>query len=507
MPKWWLWAVFAGFALSFCTWVFASPLMSSPDEPAHIIRAASVWHGQWGGPKVLLPPDPAAPGLDIYATEVEVPRYYARSGEIPGCWAGQPSIGADCAPEVEADDDLVDSVTTAGVYTPLYYSLVGWPSQLTASGLGVYLMRITSALLCAGLVTLAVAALGRILDPKLALLAVWVAATPMVHFLAGSVNPNGLETCAAIAAWAAVLALLTKAASGELDRFALWSFVGAAVVLVPSRTLSPAYLLVAVVAAAAFSGLDAVRFLVRQKMVWVGAAVVGVVALLTLLWARAADQVGSISGGYAPDNENIIIWLSAGIDDWVRQMISVFGWLDTGPVVITLALWLAVVVALVVFGAMWGRPWRVAGLACLVFGSLVLPVVIQAPVAAEHGIAWQGRYLLPVAVGIPLMAMLTADDPGLASRLPLRRLGGLVLVSTGAALVVAHIVSMQRYVTGILEGPAQIQNYIGADGWNPPIPKLLLLLVALAAALWPIAVLFAARREAPKASVEAANEA
>jgi hypothetical protein len=190
-------------------------------------------------------------------------------------------------------------------------------------------------------------------------------------------------------------------------------------------------------------------------------------------------------------------------------MMGVFGWLDTGPVKVTIVLWSLSLATLLVLSVMWARPWKLAGVLCLTIGTLVLPVAIQAPVAGEHGITWQGRYLLPVAVGVPLMALVSADGDGqLGRRVPLQRLFGLVLVVCGSALVVSHVVGMQRYVAGLasetVPGSGLVQNYLAADGWRPPVSKVLLLSSAILASLWPAIVLFvpAGRRQGTRPSTK-----
>lgn len=45
---WWSWGVLWLLA---SVWALANPLMASPDEPAHVVRAASLVRGQ------VLPPD------------------------------------------------------------------------------------------------------------------------------------------------------------------------------------------------------------------------------------------------------------------------------------------------------------------------------------------------------------------------------------------------------------------------------------------------------------------
>ena len=54
---------------------------------------------------------------------------------------------ADCAVGLEeGDGSLVDALTTAGLYNPLYYVVVGWPSLVFDDVGGIYAMGIMSGL-------------------------------------------------------------------------------------------------------------------------------------------------------------------------------------------------------------------------------------------------------------------------------------------------------------------------------------------------------------------------
>src|SRR5690348_18225078 len=69
-------------ALCLC-WGFATPISGSPDEPAHIVRAASVVRGEWVGP------------ASSTGNIVTVPAYIARSQAVT-CFAFNPAVDADC---------------------------------------------------------------------------------------------------------------------------------------------------------------------------------------------------------------------------------------------------------------------------------------------------------------------------------------------------------------------------------------------------------------------------
>ena len=90
---------------------------------------------------------------------------------------------------------------------PLYYALLGTLSGLRHPVASVYLMRLVSALINAALITAALAAAFQLSRGLLPVLGILTAMTPMFYFLAGSVNPNGVEIAAAICLWASLLVL------------------------------------------------------------------------------------------------------------------------------------------------------------------------------------------------------------------------------------------------------------------------------------------------------------
>src|SRR5712691_4835000 len=70
-------------------WSLATPLFASADEPAHVVRAASVARGEITGrtprPKVF-----------VGQTFVRLPAIYASASPHLECFAGQPEIDASC---------------------------------------------------------------------------------------------------------------------------------------------------------------------------------------------------------------------------------------------------------------------------------------------------------------------------------------------------------------------------------------------------------------------------
>ena len=85
-------------------------------------------------------------------------------------------------------------------------------------------------------------------------------------------------------------------------------------------------------------------------------------------------------------------------------MVGWFGWLDTpAPVGVHLA-WAVALLATVLLGLRAARPVRAALVVLLGIGTVAIPVVLELASANTVGFYWQGRYTLPLAVGVPLVA-------------------------------------------------------------------------------------------------------
>jgi len=100
------------------TWSLGTARYGGPDEPAHVIRAYAVAHGDVLGDR----PDPAtldlAPGYRV----VDVPASLA-SGD-PACFRHDSTVTPDCA-VASTSTEPVAAATSAGINPPLYYAVVG----------------------------------------------------------------------------------------------------------------------------------------------------------------------------------------------------------------------------------------------------------------------------------------------------------------------------------------------------------------------------------------------
>ena len=459
----------------FGLWSLASPLISVPDEGAHVVAATAIVRGNLSGREL-----PAMTGV---LAEVEIPEFYARTNDhAHRCYAFDADQPAGCAPRIRGSGDPAKAATNFLHYPPVPYAVLGLPTLLPGSVTALRLMRLVSALLCAALVASGLVS-ARSLGRGMTLAATLLAVTPMAAFLAGSVNTSGIEIAAAIALWPSLLALLRRGPAAP-TRLVVRTVL-AAVALVVSRPISPLWLVLIGGVVVLAGGAQSVGPLLRDARVRLAAVVVGVVTLVSVVYVLLADSLARIAGagqgrGFAHD-----FLASTGMfEARFKEMFGVHGWLDTPPPVGFFYLWVAVLGGLLLLALVAGNARGVLALAATAAMVYVVPVTIEAARARTSGFPWQGRYALPLAVGVPILAGWLVDgSPQLADAI-VGRVGRVLIVVACAAQLVAHAWSTRRYVAG-LHGRIV---YFLADGWQPPVPAWLLLgaflVVVTALGIW-----------------------
>jgi hypothetical protein len=471
--------VFLGLAAASAAWAVSTPLGASPDEPSHIIKAASVVRGQFLGD----PTDQPA------TTRVTVPGDLASARNWP-CYAFQPNSPASCqAPFTTGPDRKAE--TSAGLYNPTYYLAVGWPSLLTDNAKAtVFGMRVVSGVLCSAFLAIGFVALRRLGIPFFAGLVTFAVTTPMVLFLNASVNPNGLEVASAVALLCLFLALVR----GEGLRGRGWMlsllFVSAAV-LANMRGLSPLW--VAVIGLIALVGARKGRLgeLFRARATWV--TLVGIVlacgfALAWILRTNTLNAMGTYPGAGTtpPAYAFVTMLLNRTIDP---GFVGVFGWLDTFPPGYVVAVWGALAGGLVLVALVLARG-RLLGAFIVALASLALvPAVTQAGSVMHSGYIWQGRYALVAYACVVIVGGLVMAEraEGLVAAAGISRRGVWTITAVVAsAQLLALAFSIKRYSRG---ADVEWLTFVRHPGWLPPggaVIWLLALLVgiALVAVAW-----------------------
>lgn len=467
------WSLFTALA---ALWALATPFGASPDEPAHLIKAASVVRGAFNNAD-------AGSG-----SQVEVPQYLAWT-HAQTCTAFDSTVTAACIQDPPGDDAvIVDATTTAGRYNPVYYAMVGWPSLIFTDGAGIYAMRILSGAIASVFLALTVTVIGGWSRRALPTVALGAAVTPMLLFLSGSVNPNALEVTATLAAFVGVFAVIARPDPALLAGRATIVAV-AGVIAANTRAISPIWVAIAVLVPLLLASRDQLRALVRTRAVLVAAAAVAVGALAALLWLRLTNTVSTAdeAGGeaqevpYAGSSPLFGIGLMAlRFGQHLREMIGVFGWLDTAAPPEVYALWGLFFGSLAVAAVAVLRDRSLTTAIVLIVAVPVVPALIQGAFITSGGWIWQGRYALPVlVVALVGAGALLADS---FESLPSRTVTITVIVAAviwAACHVLSFTAALQRYSVG---ANGSWLDMLSSPQWQPPggLVPLVLAFAALA---------------------------
>jgi hypothetical protein len=450
-----LWAATAALGLA---WAASTPMAASPDEPAHIIKAAAVVRGEWVG----------TPTERAGFTEVEVPSSVAAAWSWT-CTAYEESVPASCQGSFRNGSELVAVETSAGLYNPAYYLLVGAPTLLTDDPrVAVYAMRALTAIICGFFLAAAAVTLLSMTRSVTALVAILAVLTPTTAFLAGSVNPNAVEVSTAAALLAALLALVRRP-DGAIPVPQLVLVGASGVLLANTRGLSPLWMAAIAVIAIIAARPGRLIELLRSWRVWVTLIVLALGAGFAVLWLVLSDTLGNMgtftgAGAVSPARAFTVMLLERSTDE---GLVALFGWLDTRGPTIAYALWGFLALA-VVFAALVAARGRLlwAALAA-VAAFLVLPAAVQAASIGSSGYIWQGRYSLAIYAVVIITAAVAATANG-PSEPAFSTLRGHLVIGLSVAAVSAFTVlwTIRRYALG---GGGWWGDLIAQPRWLPPL--------------------------------------
>lgn len=458
---WWIsFVVVAGIGV---LWSLSTPLLAAPDEDAHAVKAASV----------------AFDGVWPVGMRLSVPPGYADAVPAKDCLRFHPGEPASCAPPLGDDvSTLTPAFTQAGPYPPLYYLLVAPPAHVLAPTPALYAMRCLSALVGAALLASAICSLAVAGSRRWLVIGLALAMTPMVFYLTGVLNPNGMEITAATGVWATLLALLRPGVA--VTTTLLLRLGVAATVFAAARPLSPA-LLVATVAVVTLAAGDRRRLsdLARDTSVRITAAAIGIVVIASVAYVQVAHSLDALIPNLWPSPPSTGDLARAGIGELpghAHQLVGVMGYNDNPLPWWLVVPWLTLGAALILAALVVGS-WRER----LALGSLTAFVVLSPTIMAlvngrEHGLIWQGRYTLPLAVGAPLLAGWVLGRRVGGHAAAVGRVATAVAVFVAAGQLVAHLQSMTRYVVGLPHG---LLDYLDGGPWRPPLDPWILLAAAL----------------------------
>jgi hypothetical protein len=441
-------------------WSLATPLTAAPDEPAQIIKAAAVVRGEFVGTPLPLASYGTNPRV-----KVDVPAALASTNQAFECFAFHPRVPASCAPAVRGSGSPTVTETYAGRYPPLYYMVVGLPSLAFPSSAGIRLMRLLSALLCCVFFALAFESATQWRRPGLAVAAVAVAVTPMIAFLAAVVNPNSLEIAAALCLWVSGLALVRADSEAPTRKMMARSALSAAV-LVEMRGISWLWLGLILLTIGAVASRTRLRQIVADPVSRVWIAVVAISTGFSLWWLFTFDSLAVLPTG-APlpraSFSNLLEGALGQTDLLLRQMIGIVGWLDTPAPSVTFYVWSALLGVAILGGLALGTRRASTVLGVLTFAVVAVPVALNVYIAPTIGFGWQGRYTLPLAVGVPVVAALALSPRRGTRQVQARPLHlGVSLLAVAQAAIFFD--ALRRYSVGT---GGSIDFFGGR--WQPPL--------------------------------------
>jgi hypothetical protein len=400
-------------------WWIALPLFRGPDEIGHTYRASAVAHGQWEASGGTTPT--VVDGSLVKAAGSVCHELY--DDDLP----------AVCTPSTDLGNGTVGVASTADRYNPTYYSVVGVASRFLHGDAAAWSMRALSALLCAGLIAWAWVLARQGARSTAALAALVLVSTPAVIFAGSVVAPNGTQFAAALLLWSALLAA-SRGVSGPAAPVAAGI---SAALLLSTHTTGPLWVGLTVVVMLALLGIRGTMAVLRREPRWWAAATALALAAgaASVVWTLSASANTPQAGGEPLSAETKDIGLIPNVILWIFQTIGVmpnrFGIL--WPVIYLL--WLAPLAVFLVWGLRRGQARLVtASLGALAL-SVAVPAVLTAFTYDQLGYAWQGRYGLPLLVGVVLIAGECLDRSAAVVR-PVVLAGGVALVGASHFLSV-----------------------------------------------------------------------
>lgn len=471
-----------GVVLLQAAWIWVLPPFGGMDEIDHSYRAASVARGhltdrartsRGRGDLILVPSDIVAAA---HHRCVVLP--YTRFANCNR--VGPPNAAGE-----------VPVASAAARYNPLFYMVVGAVSRPFHGSAVSYALRIAGALLCDAFLAAGFWISLRRSPSAWPVRALLVAATPVLLCATATAAPNGLQMSASLALWTAGAALAKgRRLQRAPERRLLIGIAISLCVVVVSHTTGLVWGPAACVALLLAMGrlrVDEVWASHRRLVLMLGAAVTAttVFAASWVVTQRTNDPAAESSSlGRLPIHQLFIQPLL-----WAFQTIGAVPFRNQPAPPVVFALGLLLFLFFVYVGARKADR-RVRGVVAAI-GAVCLVVPLAATVAtySRVGFAWQGRYELPLAYGLLVLAAwsLPADFP--------RRLGRAVTPLVVAATVVMQGASILHVQSVVRWSPL--------DGGRAPSDVVLVGLVALSG----VALLFALRLEpetAPARSLEVA---
>ena len=440
-------------------WIAALPPFRAIDEFDHAFRAASVARGHWvasetarhGRGDLVVAPDSL---VQAAHDQCKALKYTGKD---------------NCTPVTRADaQGNVLIASAASRYNPAFYWYVGTMAMPFEGATALQAMRVAAALLCALFIVMSIWALRSWATNVWPALGLIVAITPVLMYSTVVPAPNAVEIAGGLLVWCSLLGL-NQASVITQGRLLLLAIPGV-FVLSCVRYLGPLFLALILAFVWQFIGWSRLREVAKARplhaVALLGAVVCGVT--VGVGWTLAARTTVLKEPLHAP-----IDWgqIFASVPVWLFQAVAAFPYRNERAPVLVYAAYLAVFLAFVLLGVIRGWLRSALSLVALALVMLFMPVVLSALSYPTRGaIIWQGRYGLPVAVGMCVMAGTILQAAPLTHRLVPP-----VVVAAFGALGVGQVVGISALVM------AEVHKLPSANdpNWHHPTPVLVGTLTAI----------------------------
>jgi hypothetical protein len=260
------------------------------------------------------------------------------------------------------------------------------------------------------------------------------------------VNSSGLEIASGFATWCGGLCIVEHP---RIPRpLAIWTAV-AAVLLVLSRPTSPVDAVIIAVVLAFLIGWKGLRPRLNPSLVplWSSLLAALILAALFLAVFGSPHLIGVLPRTPASLLSNM--WTTIKLTGpRLRQCIGDFGWLDTPVPAWVVGLWTACVVGLIAVALTLSAACRRA-LPVLALLIIAMALALESPELNKISAYWQGRYWLPVLIGLPLVASTFTWEPRRHERGQTGRrwVAPTLTLGLGLVLLVAQVGSFEHALT------------------------------------------------------------
>jgi membrane protein implicated in regulation of membrane protease activity len=392
-----------------------------------------------------------------WTTTVNIDPQFGVANLVPWCFAPFSEKPA-CNLAIE-DAAFVDNppYTNMGRYPIFPFMVSGAGTIFGANDISVLASRLTLGAMAVALLGFAFSSVAHRKGSVPALL---MAITPGVIFLSAVMNPSALEIASAITLWTIFPHVFE---SSPLTKIEVGGVAVAGVVLIATRPLGPAMYLVALLFSCAVAGGWARLGDVWRRLRSVWMLHLSVIALAIGWYAAVfSKNTGSLvtEGSASLGLRQQIIEAVQHIPVVLEQGIGNFGWLDTPMPRMALMLYSLMFFSLLVFSVVRSTPLVSSMIVSL---SLVSALLVVAQDISYYNLlrnfGSQGRHVMPLLVGIPILAMRKVRLPS--------RANAVVAVVWAIIMVWSGLAALRRYAVGIRPGN-QLEMYTQAV-WQPDI--------------------------------------